>query len=417
MSSDEGLWVGGYQVSRLRYGWDAVLLAAFTDEMLCAYRVGDPECYSSRQYNDDDTVEYSLRGPGKVIAERLHLLGYSQQAALELLEDALEQQKTTTRRFVVEGIEMPEEFNIPDDYGAADWLKGLAAASRGMKSLEGIPFNGNPIAFLRMLDADDPCLSLRATLLAMPNSEVVLIVDHGRIDDAGDNPELSTLCSEALDRVQDDSAAHAPVVVLTEGHSDVAVLQPSLAILYPHLTNLIRFMDYSNSPRGGAGALVNTVRAFAAARIANPVIALFDNDTAAADALRPLDRKTLPSNIKVLQYPPLDLASHYPTLGPPTADAPSGHSSYADVNGTAGSIELYLGRDVLTLPDGSLRPVHWRSYIEGTKRYQGEITGKKEVQDTFQAKLLQARSDPAAIPLQDWSGIRSIIDLIVNSAF
>lgn len=180
---------------------------------------------------------------------------------MQLLEDALEQEKTATRRFVAEGVEVPDESIIPDGFGAADWLKGLAAASQGVTSLEGSPFNGNPVAFLRMLDADDPCLSLRATLLAMPNSQVVLIVDHGRIDDAGDNPELSTLCSEALDRVQDDSAAHAPVVVLTEGHSDVAVLQPSLAILYPHLTDLIRFMDYSSNPRGGAGALVNTVRA------------------------------------------------------------------------------------------------------------------------------------------------------------
>jgi len=32
-------------------------------------------------------------------------------------------------------------------------------------------------------------------------------------------------------------------------------------------------------------SLVATVPAFAAARVANPVVALFDNDTAASDAL------------------------------------------------------------------------------------------------------------------------------------
>ncbi|MCX5355617.1 hypothetical protein [Streptomyces mirabilis] len=102
-----------------------------------------------------------------------------------------------------------------------------------------------------------------------------------------DDPDLPRLCAEALDDVHAQSSAHAPVVVLTEGHSDVAILEPALGLLYPHLTGLVRFMDYNNSPRGGAGSLVSTVRAFAAAGISNPVVALFDNDTGALEALRP----------------------------------------------------------------------------------------------------------------------------------
>jgi hypothetical protein len=66
-------------------------------------------------------------------------------------------------------------------------------------------------------------------------------------------------------------------------------------------------MDFGQRPVGGAGPLVNMVRAFAASGIANRVVALFDYDTAAADALRNLDLQSLPTNIHVRQYPELGL--------------------------------------------------------------------------------------------------------------
>src|ERR1017187_1979244 len=73
-------------------------------------------------------------------------------------------------------------------------------------------------------------------------------------------------------------------------------------------------MDFGQRPNGGAGALVNAVKSFAAAGIANRVVALFDNDTAAADALRSWDRSRLPANIRLCQYPSLDLGASYPAL-------------------------------------------------------------------------------------------------------
>ncbi|KOU28535.1 hypothetical protein ADK53_34030 [Streptomyces sp. WM6373] len=414
MSSGQGLWVGGRQVSRLSDGWEADLVAAFTDDMLCAYRNRHPEFLSIPVYGDEDVIEYSLRGSGRVIAERLNLLGYTQEAALEYLAQAVEEQRSTWRLLASKDTDWPAELDLPDHYTAADWVRDVATTSQA--PMPQTPF-GDMAAPLRMLAYGNPCLALRAALLAMPDAEVVFVIGHGDPDDAGEQTDLQNLCADALDQVQATASAHAPVVVLTEGHSDVAILGPALALLYPHLTDLVRFMDYSNSPKGGAPALVATVRAFAAARIANPVIALFDNDTAASDALRPLDRAALPHNIKVLQYPPLEMASNYPTLGPPTLDAPAGHLSHADVNGTAGSIEIYLGRDVLTLPNGGMRPVQWRSYINGSKQYQGEITGKKEVHDAFHEKLTLAQANPELIETQDWDGIRKILDLIVNSTF
>jgi hypothetical protein len=48
-----------------------------------------------------------------------------------------------------------------------------------------------------------------------------------------------------------------------------------------------------------------------------------------------------------MQYPEIDIARDYPTLG-------TNGLSHMDVNGLAGSIELYLGADVLRDSDGVL---------------------------------------------------------------
>ncbi len=271
---------------------------------------------------------------------------------------------------------------------------------------------GEPAWLVQQLRYAYPPLALRAALLALPEAEVVMYVHESEGDP---DPDLLQLCSLARATLHSTATEHAPLVVLTEGSTDVAILRPALELLYPHLTDLVRFMDYGSRPQGGAGSLVTTVRAFAAAGIVNPVVALFDNDTAASEALRPLNRDALPRNIKVLQYPPLELASSYPTLGPPSVDTPTGSPTRADVNGLAGSIELYLGTDALSLPDGNLRPVQWRSYSSACQQYQGEVTEKKVIQQAFAAKVARAQHDSSLIDTQDWTGVQAILDAVIHA--
>ncbi|GIF16607.1 hypothetical protein Ate01nite_66390 [Actinoplanes teichomyceticus] len=85
-----------------------------------------------------------------------------------------------------------------------------------------------------------------------------------------------------------------------------------------------------------------------------------------------------------------------------------------DVNGLAGSIELYLGADVLTYPDGGLSPVQWKGYMDKLGKYQGEIVGKRAVQKSFHEKLKRARSDREVMTMQDWSGLTQILNHIVR---
>ena len=199
----------------------------------------------------------------------------------------------------------------------------------------------------------------------------------------------------------------SPAVIITEGSTDILVLEATMRARYPHLRSFIRFFDFGDGAEGSASAGIRTLKSFAAAGISNRVVLVLDNDSAARDAERALRGAKLPDHYSVLHYPDLDLAKSYPTHGPDGL-------RMMDVNGLAGSIELYLGTDVLTQEDGALSPVQWRSYIEGTRSYQGEVIDKARLRKKFLAKAKAAEADPKAMDAQDWSGLEAIINLIVE---
>jgi hypothetical protein len=371
------------------------LLSVFTDEM-----------YRSR------ASEFAA--PGPVIADRLDILGFTPARVREALDGILDEHRRITDLARQYG---SDESMAADDaewsrlagYTANDWIARLRAPARG-SAPAGRLEPGSTGWLMSLIKDADRRIALRAAVLARPDDEVRLDITY--LATMGALETTDGLRSSGLEAMRAAASAHAPIVVLTEGKSDIEFLEPALRLLYPHLADLIRFMDFGQRPGGGAGALVNTVKSFAAAGIANRVVALFDNDTAAADALRPLDRSRLPANVRVCQYPPLDLAADYPTLGPPPAHT---QVANADINGLAGSIELYLGRDVLTGPAGKLRPVHWNTYIQGMQQYQGEITDKNAIHDAYRAKIRSAGTDRSGVAQQDWSGVRAILDLVLHA--
>ncbi|MEU4396840.1 HEPN/Toprim-associated domain-containing protein [Kribbella sp. NPDC023855] len=202
-----------------------------------------------------------------------------------------------------------------------------------------------------------------------------------------------------------------PMIVLTEGTADARILAAGMTITHPHLVDFLRFMDFSTKAEGGVGALANLVKSLAAAGIPNHVVAIADNDTAAHEGLANLKSAALPANFRVLNYPELPLLKAYPTLGP-QSDTPV----LMDVNGRAGSLEMYLGEDLLTL-GGQQAPIQWMGYSTKQKAYQGElVTGhKKRTQEAFQEKIRVANGPGGIPPGQDWSGITAIIGEILSA--
>ena len=150
------------------------------------------------------------------------------------------------------------------------------------------------------------------------------------------------------------------------------------------------------------------MKAFAGAGIANRVIALFDNDTAAHDATRALSLLSLPPNIVILYYPNLPLLCDYPTLGP------NGLTSL-DVNGLAGGIELYLGRDILEEQNQALAPVQWKGYNAALKKYHGEVTDKNKLRDAFFRRVARCRADPTLLDGTDWTGLGAILQTVFHA--
>ena len=58
-----------------------------------------------------------------------------------------------------------------------------------------------------------------------------------------------------------------------------------------------------------------------------------------------------------------------------------------NVNGLAGSIELYFEESALRDENQNLIPVVWKGFVESEKKYQGEISKKIEVQSRYKEIL------------------------------
>ena len=247
-------------------------------------------------------------------------------------------------------------------------------------------------------------LQLACDLVA-PNSPIVQdltdLVGAGYYDD--DEP----VCDNAIHELTSHPES-SPCIILTEGSTDIAILRSALDLLYPHLAGYYTFFDFrASNARGGAAQLAAVVKAFVAVGIANRIIALFDNDTAARDARRSLHTVRLPPNMIILHYPYLDVLRNYPTVGP------SG-SSIMDINGLAASIEVYLGEDVLSM-HGDKVPVHWKSFNENIGAYHGEVRKKAQLLSAFQRKVDRCKGSTAEMESADWTGLRSILHAIFSA--
>ena len=257
------------------------------------------------------------------------------------------------------------------------------------------------LLFLRLiLESSDPDEYLAYDLTDL--------VHGGYVDEDDDHVALADT------ETRENAALSQKVIVLTEGTTDRDILERSLKLLYPHLSDCFHFFKFdlngANKVGGGVGPLANLVRAFAGANVSHRILALFDNDTAAREALFHLDPSVLPENIVIKHYPDLDICEEYPTIGP------SGEEMM-NVNGLAGSLELYLGEDVLRDSSGELIPVQWAGRpSKAVKAYQGEVRGKRGIRKKYLDKLDECERNPDQIHSNDWEGIRAIIE-VMRTAF
>jgi hypothetical protein len=255
------------------------------------------------------------------------------------------------------------------------------------------------------------CTDLRCFIraaLSVANPEAIVAQPIEGLIESGWLDEATPICDECIALLVEKYPENAPRIILTEGSSDVEILKTSLQVLFPHMVGYYTFFDFHGArAAGGASQLIAVVKAFAASGVGNRVIALLDNDTAGREAQRGLKDVKLPKNLAVLHYPERDWLLSYPTLGP------SGEE-WLNVNGTAASIELYLGADALRL-EGRLCPVQWAGYSSTMKAYQGEVLSKDRIRQAWSEKAARCLAEPALVIPADWADLKAIWQAIFDT--
>ena len=351
--------------------------------------------------------------------DRLDLNGFTYEVSEARFKTGLKDEIQKYEEFLTHSPSYFENLQVLRSLTIKSWLKALGRIREQCLTKEmlgGIPPTDVQLPLLRFMlkpslefygfpgiDYRHFTHFVRLAVEAVPPHEQ-LVYDLSNLVSSGWVSEADELVAQAEAHINENFLLAKRIIVLTEGDSDRQILKRSLGLLYPHLADYFHFFDFARKRGGGGtGELANLVRAFAAADVRHRILALFDNDTAAKAALSNLDLDSLPNNIAVRHYPDIAMAQDYPTLGP------SGEIRM-DVNGLAGSIELYLGQDILRDAEGVLSPVQWTGYDRKIRTYQGEIFDKQNILNKFDRKLASCERCPEQIDCYDWEGIRAILE-------
>jgi hypothetical protein len=404
VSSYAEVYVRGVQIFSWRNEIDPTFLFLFTGDEVRRWleRANEDNDYEPRE-------RAQLVATATMLKDRLDVLGIG-RAVLDEAFNAYAKEKLAVLRHVRanRGDTVQPDIQMLEKITLDAWVELLVdaiktPAEHGRSRWGELTSVG---ALLEIWEDADPRFLLGAVWLACePKDELVLdvteLIAGGWLDSGFDPQQI------AIEHFSYSLANGSPPVIITEETTDARFLQAAIGIRHPHLQSYIKFFDFADGAEGSAAAGVRSLKSFAAAGISNRIVLLLDNDTAARDAVRTLRGVKLPDHYSVLHYPDIEIARSYPTLGPTGL-------SEMNVNGLAGSIEMYLGVDVLTGADGKLSPIQWRSYIEGMKAYQGEVLDKAGIQKRFREKVKLATAGPAVVATQDWSGLDAIVANLIE---
>ena len=379
--------------------------------------------YLEREENIS-VVFYSA--PLSIIKSRLELFGYTFDVSKKAFKYSLEEEILKYEEYSVNYDAFKSTLNILKEMTLNRWLSTLKEIHEQGLTYKEFEKNHNTLSsndvslsyiedtsllgyMLRNEDTfygfpgDSIYLALRLCLEVIPENED-LVYDVGNLVLGGYFDIDDDLVQYATDLSSVEYYDIGKSIILTEGKSDTFILSASLSLLYPHLAEYFTFMDFDIAKvGGGAGNLANNVKSFSGASVINKVIAVFDNDTAAHAALKILEKITLSNNIKIFILPDIDILNNYPAIE-------SSGVVNKNVNGMAGSIEPYLGKECISNSNGEYFPIKWMGLDKGLQRYQGEITEKDKVQKNFINKIKLCINDESLIDNYDWSGIKVILE-------
>lgn len=209
------------------------------------------------------------------------------------------------------------------------------------------------------------------------------------------------------------------IIVLVEGTSDKDILEYALQKIYPHLSDLLYFMDFDDTRGGrrdgGTSFVIKNLKTFYFSHIKSKFIAVFDNDAEGYSSKCTLlnEIKNWPENFRILLYPEIELFNAYPTL------IPNGSIMQDNINKKACSIELYLPDSLIKSEDGYY-PIEWetRKKIkteDGTDKafYQGVISHKNDIKTKFHEMRNSIEKGEQIFEIDEWQRMQILLKSIV----
>ena len=420
------LYVDKYPLDSSKYGVTPELTTIFTesDKFIIkhqSHELDEPRLWAKYNDESDEPINVIIyQASVQNTIKRLEVMGFTLSHCREYYEEA---KHYWIEEFLGAESEVSALLRNTKFESLIETFKEIKGSRFGEKYIQGDrdkvdSSNLSPLAKYMLIHNDevgywfgfpwhDIRILLRAFLESCPKESRV-IIDITDLVLSGDFEAEYPLCDAEKKRLVEDFEVNTKIIILTEGSSDAQILRAAMDLLYSDLKEYYAFMDFHGSnSEGGAGALVSQIKSFAGAKIANRVIALFDNDTAAYLGKRGLKNTDIPDNIKILTLPKLELATNYPTMGP-------GGITNMDINGLAGSIELYLGEDVLK-ENHEYIPIQWKGYNETLKQYHGEVANKKKIHERYFRKIKKCKNNNDLIKDFDFSGIELILEHIFKA--
>ena len=390
MSSYASFYINGQELLHWRNGLSSLVTSLFTKNDIIRGR-GRNGLKLIKQYNlsydneySEDDIDWEIVLAVIDIAtlkQRLSIYGYNAQLFNKFLDAYIEEFNASSNHFSDDKMKRYYENEIKQ-------VNDLRTGKICLKD--------QPYVFF---EDYDECIAIwgMAHHEDIKEDDIAVLDISDLVEGGWLNDELENTDSDFL-IPQDEFIPEIPII-LTEGITDIETLKKALHVIYPKLESNVRFLDTSFRPETNAAAVVKMIKSFAAAGINNRILAILDNDAAASEAMTNLPRN-LPNNIKVIQYPELDLMTSYPTIGP------QGEINM-NINGLAGSIEMYMGKDILTGNDGNLELVQWGGYMNRVKKYQGSLINKDAVDSRFKGK--------DAADVNKWQDLRYLWDYIIDN--
>jgi hypothetical protein len=358
MGSYSELYIADYPILSTKSYVDPIVMTIFRemDKRVFERKTSEknPLVWGYIEDKGEMEVAYEYRNSVPNVIQRLDVMGFSLNRARKDFEENLDSKIEELTFYIDE-----ETFTSTEHYSYQksllenstfdDWLQALEEIIiKKIKKSPGENYDWNKVSPLiqHIVENDNwgifesfPYSDIRyflRILLEVAPKDGLVAQDITELVHAGYYNEDDDVCEISINGLTQDYPVNEKIIILAEGSTDINILKKSLRLLYPHLSDYYSFMDFGlSNAQGSAGNLINTIKAFVGSGISNRIIAIFDNDSAGFDAIRGLNKTSIPSNIKILSYPDIEIARSYPTLGPSGV-------SHLDINILACSVNCIL---------------------------------------------------------------------------